>query len=151
MSKDQLGLYSHFRLPLIHFFLHYIQCTYFMISTYRTGLVYDERLTQHACPFNSNHFQSENGERILQCHKRLQHYNLLERCTRVPVSSRHDILPTLICFPICLPSEKILEIVLIRPKKSIRAFFLYPFFFKQVARHTRPECHFKVWATIILF
>ncbi|XP_071809445.1 histone deacetylase 6-like isoform X3 [Asterias amurensis] len=55
-----------------------------------TGLVYDERLTQHACPFNSRHFQSENGERILQCHKRLQHYNLLDRCTRVPVRLASD-------------------------------------------------------------
>ena len=30
-------------------------------------------------------------------------------------------------------------------------FVIIIFFFMQVARHTRLESHFKVWATIILF
>ena len=29
------------------------------------------------------------------------------------------------------------------------SFFIFFYFFMQVARHTRPEGHFKVWATII--
>ncbi|XP_038054576.1 histone deacetylase 6-like [Patiria miniata] len=50
-----------------------------------TGLVYDECLTQHTCPFNSRHFIAEHYDRILMCHKRLQDYKLLERCTHVTV------------------------------------------------------------------
>ena len=37
-------------------------------------------------------------------------------------------------------------------KRSCIFFFLFFFsFFMQVARHTRPDGHFKVWATIIFF
>ncbi|XP_078232879.1 polyamine deacetylase HDAC10 isoform X2 [Pogona vitticeps] len=50
-----------------------------------TALVYDEEMTSHKLLWNDPVCQIEVPERLLSCYERLQDYNLIERCTSVPV------------------------------------------------------------------
>lgn len=51
----------------------------------RTGLVYDEFLTKHRCPWDSTH--PESAERYTKCLESIRNHGLVERCAVIEVSS----------------------------------------------------------------